>query len=476
MEHAACYIRVSTEDQVEYSPDAQRRALERYAREHQLSLAPEHVYIDAGLSGRKAETRPAFMAMIAAAKQKPPPFSVILVHKFDRFARNREDSVVYKSMLRRQCGVQVLSVTEHLEDDRVSLILEAMLEAMAEYYSINLGDEVRKGMVEKARRGELQTAPPFGYKVRENCLVPVDREADAVREMFARFLAGASLAGIARWAKRAGLLTHRGNCFDARRVRYILSNPVYIGKLRWTPQGPSTDQPPLVVPSGHVPLVDEETFQRVQDLLSANARRYGPHARPSGDRKHWLSGLIRCAACGGGLIFSQPHYFKCGRYAKGRCCVSQHVPVEVLETAVLDQLRRDSRLSGPFSVRLLDTPVPQAQAVERELAALKRKLQRLRDAYLCGAESLEAYREAKEALVLQEEALRQSSARLTQRGEQDALLARVQAALDSLEDPAAGMEAKYRAAAGILSDCRWDKGAGRLTLIYRLDLAEGAER
>ncbi|MBQ2297203.1 MAG: recombinase family protein, partial [Ruminiclostridium sp.] len=142
---AACYIRVSTEDQTEYSPEAQKRALEHYARQHGMVLSPDHIYIDAGISGRRAETRPAFMAMIAAAKQKPPPFSVILVHKFDRFARNREDSIVYKSMLRRQCGVQVVSITEHLEDDRMSLILEAMLEAMAEYYSLNLAEEVRKG-------------------------------------------------------------------------------------------------------------------------------------------------------------------------------------------------------------------------------------------------------------------------------------------------------------------------------------------
>lgn len=78
-QEAACYIRVSTEDQTEYSPEAQRRALEHYARQHQLTISPEHVYIDAGISGRRAETRPAFMAMIAAAKKRPPPFSVILV-------------------------------------------------------------------------------------------------------------------------------------------------------------------------------------------------------------------------------------------------------------------------------------------------------------------------------------------------------------------------------------------------------------
>ena len=84
---AACYIRVSTEEQTEYSPDAQQRALVRYAQQHHMTVAPEHIYLDAGLSGRRAETRPAFMAMIAAAKSRPAPFDCILVHRFDRFAR-----------------------------------------------------------------------------------------------------------------------------------------------------------------------------------------------------------------------------------------------------------------------------------------------------------------------------------------------------------------------------------------------------
>ena len=87
--------------------------------------------------------------MIAAAKQKPAPFRVILVWKFSRFARNREDSIVYKSMLRRQCGIDVISVSEPVGDDKLSVLIEAMIEAMDEYYSINLGEEARRGMKKK---------------------------------------------------------------------------------------------------------------------------------------------------------------------------------------------------------------------------------------------------------------------------------------------------------------------------------------
>ena len=138
MQYAAAYIRVSTDDQVEYSPDAQLRAIKNYCEKNDYYLDPAYIYIDEGYSGRKAKKRPAFMKMIGAAKKKPAPFQAILCHKFDRFARSREDSVVYKSLLRKECGVAVISITETIENDKMSIIMESMLEAMAEYYSINL--------------------------------------------------------------------------------------------------------------------------------------------------------------------------------------------------------------------------------------------------------------------------------------------------------------------------------------------------
>ena len=468
---AACYIRVSTEEQTEYSPEAQRRALDRYAQQHNMTILPEHVYIDAGISGRRAETRPAFMSMIAAAKLKPPPFSAILVHKFDRFARNREDSIIYKSMLRRQCGVQVISITEHLEDDRMSLILEAMLEAMAEYYSINLGDEVRKGMTEKARRGELQTVPPFGYRVRDNTLVPIPQEAAAIQEIFRQFLAGSSMIAIARWTQRLGILTHRGNPMDARQIKYILGNPVYIGMLRWRPAKGEPDAPPLIVPSGHPPLISQETFDAAGLLLQTNAHRHGKHARPAGERKHWLAGLVRCAQCGGGLIFSQPHYLKCGRYAKGRCTASQHTPVKPLEEAILAQLRADAACQCDFSIDVSPSSHSQA-ALSQELAVTEKKLQRLREAFLCGAESLEKYKAAKLALTEQADRLRHAiQSGQEPAGKDTALLrARIQDALLSLGDPEAGTEEKYRAASCVLERCTWSKGDKRITILYRLAL------
>ena len=116
MRTAAAYIRVSTDDQVEFSPDSQLKEIRKYAKAHDLILPDEFVFADEGISGRKAEKRPQFQRMIGTAKLKPKPFDVILLWKFSRFARNREDSIVYKSMLRKQCGIEVVSISEQLTD------------------------------------------------------------------------------------------------------------------------------------------------------------------------------------------------------------------------------------------------------------------------------------------------------------------------------------------------------------------------
>ena len=110
---AAAYIRVSTEGQTEYSPDAQLAEIRKYAVREGYRLPEEFIYIDEGISGRGTARREAFNRMIGTAKQQPKPFDAILLWKFSRFARNREDSVVYKSLLRRQLGIEVVSVSEH---------------------------------------------------------------------------------------------------------------------------------------------------------------------------------------------------------------------------------------------------------------------------------------------------------------------------------------------------------------------------
>ena len=204
---AAAYIRVSTDDQVEYSPDAQLVEIRKYAASHGYILPQDYIFLDEGISGKHTEKRPEFNRMIGIAKCKPRPFDAILLWKFSRFARNREDSIVYKSMLRKDLGIDVISISEPLADDKMSILMEAMIEAMDEYYSVNLAEEVKRGMTEKARRGGLQSTPAFGYRVEHNRLVPVPEEAALVRSIFERFISGQGLFPIAKWLNEMGVKT-----------------------------------------------------------------------------------------------------------------------------------------------------------------------------------------------------------------------------------------------------------------------------
>ncbi|MCX7615180.1 MAG: recombinase family protein, partial [Clostridiales bacterium] len=340
---AARYIRVSTEDQTEYSPDAQNKALLRYANENRYQTDDRYLFIDEGISGRKAEKRPAFMQMITQAKSKEHPFDIILVHKFDRFARSREDSVVYKSLLRKECGVRVISVTESIEDDKFSIILESMLEAMAEYYSINLSEEVKKGMSEKAIRGGLQCAPAFGYEVKDHMLVPVSEKADLIREIFRQFVGGRGYYAIARWLNENGVTTNFGNKFESRSVEYIIRNPVYIGKLRWNPSGRSRrdfeNENIILADGAHEALILDDIWNAAQKRVHEIKSQWKYHGRPPEKKSDWISGLVHCAACGSPLVFSKPHYWKCNAYAKGACTCSQHIRDDLLKDAIIKRLQ-----------------------------------------------------------------------------------------------------------------------------------------
>ena len=199
MRTAAAYIRVSTDDQLEYSPDSQLLQIRRYAKDNGFLLPQQWVFVEEeGRSGRQSSKRPEFLRMIAAAKQSPKPFDAILVWKYSRFARSRQDSIVYKSMLRKELGIDVISVSEYLGDDKMAIITEAIIEAMDEFYSVNLAEEVTRGMAEKARRGQPLTYAPFGYRIEDKRYLPDPVTAPLVQMIFADFLAGMGYREIAQ--------------------------------------------------------------------------------------------------------------------------------------------------------------------------------------------------------------------------------------------------------------------------------------
>ena len=183
VKYAYGYIRVSTHDQEEISPDSQEHLLRDYAAKNNIVILK--IFTDLGISGRKANKRPGFQEMIGLAKGDDHPVDQILVWKFSRFARNQEESIVYKSLLRKN-NVEVISVSEPLVDGPFGTLIERIIEWMDEYYSIRLSGEVTRGMTENAMRGNFQSSPPLGYMVPAHKEVPVivESEAAIVRLIF----------------------------------------------------------------------------------------------------------------------------------------------------------------------------------------------------------------------------------------------------------------------------------------------------
>lgn len=474
---AAVYIRVSTEDQAELSPDSQLEEIEKYARREGLVILRDHVYIDAGISGKKAERRPEFMRMIAAAKEKGHPFSVILLWKYSRFARNQEESIFYKSILRSKCGVDVVSITEPLIAGPFGSLIERIIEWMDEFYSIRLSQEVKRSMSVNARRGKLQCTPPFGFRVEDGRLVPKEDEAVQVRRMFDSFLAGKGLYPIARELNSMGVRTHRGNRFENRTVEYILRNPVYIGKLRWNPTGRTQRDffsEALIIADGeHAPLVSQESWEAVQHRLNEMKDLRGYKARPAAELKSWLSGLVRCSACGAALVFTKPHYYKCGSYAKGRCTQSQHIRADLLEDSILSRLTADAA-----GCRELSYKIAACRSREGDSARLKAALRqiqnrkaRLREAYLAGVLELDEFAAARRETEQEEEKVRQELERPpSETDKADArrmLQASIAAALKTMRSSGASLEQKNNAARAVIENCIFDKSASALLITYR---------
>lgn len=376
---AAAYIRVSTEDQVEFSPHSQRKKIMEYAEHNGIQVPEEYVFIDEGISGRRADTRPAFQNMIALARSRRP-FQKILVWKFSRFARNRQDSIFYKSMLRRDCGIEVISITEPLTHDPTSILIEALLEAMDEYYSINLAQEVRRGMQERFSRGKAISVPPFGYQMGPEGFRIHPVQSIWIPVIFEDYAAGKTPREIADRLNASHIRTTRGNLFQPRNINYILHNPVYIGKLRkrrvTAEPAPYGTQPLRydrnyeytsmdMIEGNHPPLIPLPLWNQVQERHREEALLLG-RLQPSvidgessladgetslagekssafmtnlSPKEYFLKGLVFCSHCGGSLVhIHKGTAFQCSNYNHGSCHESHYVKTVVLEEMVMDAL------------------------------------------------------------------------------------------------------------------------------------------
>lgn len=319
----AMYARFSSDNQRTESIDAQIRAMQNYCEQKHYLVVQK--YIDEAKSAT-TDKRPAFQRMIADSKQNL--FDIVLVHKLDRFARNRYDSAVYKRELKKN-GVTVYSVLENLDDSPESIMLQAVLEGMSEYYSENLGREVMKGMKETALQCKhTGGTPPLGFDVDPTTrhLVINEYEAETVRLIFRMFNAGYGYGAIIDELNRQNRRTKSGKRFVKNSFPYILHNEKYTGVYVFNKASSKAadgkrnshrykdleDQ--IIIEGGCPAIVTLDEFQKAQHLLSSrNSDLY----RSRSDELHLLAGKIFCKDCGRAMVAGKTACLKNGVYETG---------------------------------------------------------------------------------------------------------------------------------------------------------------
>ena len=345
----AVYVRVSSDRQdVDLSVAAQLKALREYAARNGHVIVWE--FVDQAESGRTSY-RPQFRQMISMAKHTDRPFDLILVYKYSRFARSREDSIVYKALLKKN-GVQLTSITEPFDDTAVGRLMQSIIECIDEFYSENLGEEVTRGMRESAARGfYLSCRPPYGYRKikvndggKEHTRLDTDEfQSRIVASIFEEVINGKGLTDIVKGLNSKGIASPRGNTWGKTSIHKMLNNEIYTGNMVWG-HNSKRGLPPVRADNACPAIVDQETFRRVQSLLRERSfARVHPQRISS---QYLLSGLARCGHCGKALIGLEAKsgkfsYYVCGTLIRkgAKSCPSRYLNARKLEELVIDKIK-----------------------------------------------------------------------------------------------------------------------------------------
>lgn len=476
----SAYIRVSDERQDEYSPDSQLKKIREYAAKEGYMIPDEFVFYDDGISGKSVKKRDDFNRMIALAKEKTHPFDIIYVWKFSRFARNQEEAMVYKNLLRKN-GVSVVSVSEPIPEGHFGSLIERVIEWMDEFYLVNLGTEVSRGMAEKFSRGEPTCAPPFGYIIKDKMYYPDEEsgKADIVREVFTLYAKGEKQRAIANMLWDKGVRTRRGNVPDNRFVDYMLTNPCYIGKLRRSPDGTRAvsrrhldNEDIMVIDGHHEPIISMELWEEVQKIRDAQKKSYPKYARKEQPIDYMLKGLVRCSACGATLVcaISTPKSksLQCHNYSRGTCHTSHSITMRKIESAFKEGLRQaigDKKFTLVASKP--KNSEPKSVDYDKLIEVEQRRLARAKEAYLAEIDTIEQYAQNKKEITERIDGLKaKRDKQIVADVDVNAFTNKVLGVLEFIERDDVTEGAKNEALHSIIETIIYEKAKGNLAIIF----------
>ena len=395
---AVAYARYSSTNQREESIDAQLRAIREYCERENIELIAE--FTDEAISG-KSDNREDFQNMISQLLKGHLQADFVLVHKFNRFARNKYDSALYKKKL-KDIDIKVVSVSQKIDDTPEGELLEGFLETIDQYYSANLAVEVRKGLRENALKGKHAGGQVlFGYSLdNEGYYIP-NENARIVKRIFEEYAAGYPKTEICRRLNEEGYRNQRGKKFNTRTLYDLLRNEKYIGNYVYTIDKRETIRLDEIIKD---PPIDKRLWNEVQRLCEKGSLK-GRERKQK--RNYLLTGKTFCTECGcpisgGGSKRSGGngkgklnYYYKCvGKTKYKNGCKSRSLNKDVFESKVLEtitnividreRIKDIAKMTFAELEQMRDAPIITTSQLKKELADIAAKQTRLRDLYVDG--------------------------------------------------------------------------------------------
>ncbi len=354
------YARYSSDNQREESIEGQLRECKAFAEKNGIRVIDS--YIDRALSA-KTDNRPQFQQMIKDSSKGL--FDVVIVWKLDRFARNRYDSAHYKNLLKKN-NVRVISATEAISEGAEGIILESVLEGMAEYYSVELAEKINRGLTENALKCKYNGGSlALGYRIGHEQHYPIDpMTAPIVREIFESYKNGMTQQEIADKLNNKGLRTQRGSKFKVNNISCILTNRRYIGEYIYSG---------TVIPA----IISKKLFDDVQKILAKSKKA---PARHKAEDDYLLTTKLYCGKCmsfmvgeSGRAKGSRYTYYKCVQAKRTKSCDKKAVKKDCIENIVVQQVM-ETIMNDDLINRIIDSILKTLEQKNIVVPILKKEL------------------------------------------------------------------------------------------------------
>ena len=381
LRRAVIYARYSSHSQRDASIEQQVAACRRFADRQDIEII--EIYEDRATTGTN-DRRPGFQKMVKDAERQN--WEYVIVYTLDRFARDRYASAVYKRRL-KDCGVKVLSAMEQISDDPTGILMESLLEGLAEYYSSELSRKIRRGMDDNAAKCLCNGQIPFGYKRGEDGRFAIDeQEAPIVQEIYRRIRDGAKLSELIRDINTKGILNKRGNRWSHSTFNGLLSNERYTGIYIYKDTR---------IPGGMPRIIEPELFEAVQLImhtkknprkntsLAPDERAALPQRRRQENGIYYLTGKLFCGHCHSPMIGVSGrsktgplyYYYTCKGKRTDHSCQKKNVNRDFIEKFIAAALKET--MLNDRAIRILADAAVEYQkkkAVNTELEALQQRL------------------------------------------------------------------------------------------------------